>query len=65
MFKRFISWFKIRFIFSDQQLMDAVDMVDRVDPNLLNDENLWQQAQSARIYIIRELIRRGHYEYII
>ena len=65
MFKRFISWFKIRYVYSDQQLMDAVDMVDRVDPKLLNDEKLWQQAQGARIYIIRELIRRGHYEYII
>jgi len=65
MFKRFIGWFKVRYVYSDQQLMDAVDMVDRVDPKLLKDDALWKQAQGARIYIIRELIRRGHYEYII
>ena len=65
MFKRSIGWFKIRYVYSDQQLMDAVDMIDRVDPKLLKDDALWKQAQGARIYIIRELIRRGHYEYII
>lgn len=44
--------------------MDAVEMVDRVDPKILKDDALWKQAQGARIYIIKELIRRGHYEYL-
>ncbi len=65
MFKRFIGWFKVRFVFTDEQLIDAVDMVDRVDPKLLKDDALWKQAQGVRIYIIKELIRRGHYEYIV
>ena len=64
MLKRLIGWFKVRFVFTDEQLIDAVDMVDRVDPNILKDDKLWKQAQGARIYIIKELIRRGHYEYL-
>ena len=64
MIRRLIAWFKIRFVFTDQQLMDAVDMIDRVDRDRLNDERLWKQAQDARVYIIRELIRRGNTEYI-
>jgi hypothetical protein len=64
MLKRFIGWFKVRFVFTDEQLMDTVDMIDRVDPNILKDDKLWKQAQGARIYIIKELIRRGHYEYL-
>jgi hypothetical protein len=51
-------------VFTDEQLMDAVEMVDRVDRKKLNDERLWKKAQDARAYIVRELIRRGHYEYI-
>lgn len=65
MFKRFIGWFKVRFIFTDEQLIDAVNMVDRVDRKRLNDERIWNAAQAARIYIIKELVRRGHDEYII
>ena len=64
MLRRLISWFKIRFVFTDEQLIDAVDMVDRVDRKKLNDEELWKKSQDARAYIIRELIRRGHYDYI-
>lgn len=64
MIRRLIAWFKIRFVFTDEQLMDAVDMIDRVDRDRLNDERLWKQAQDARLYIIRELIRRGNTEYI-
>lgn len=63
MIRRLIAWFKIRFVFTDEQLMDAVDMIDRVDRDRLNDERLWKQAQDARVYIIRELIRRGRTEY--
>jgi hypothetical protein len=51
-------------VFTDEQLMDTVDMLDRVDRKKLNDEKLWKKAQDARAYIIRELIRRGHYDYI-
>jgi hypothetical protein len=64
MIGRLVAWFKVRFVFTDEQLMDAVEMVDRVDRNKLNDERLWKKAQDARAYIIRELIRRGHYDYI-
>jgi hypothetical protein len=64
MFGRLIGWFKVRFVFTDEQLMDAVDMLDRVDRKKLNDEKLWKKAQDARAYIIRELIRREHYDYI-
>jgi hypothetical protein len=64
MLKRLIGWFKVRFVFTDEQLIDAVDMIDRVDPNILKDDKLWKQAQDVRIYIIKELIRRGHYEYL-
>ena len=64
MIRRLIGWFKIRFVFTDDQLMDAVDMIDRVDRKKLNDERLWEQAQKAKVYIIRELLRRGRTEYI-
>lgn len=64
MIRRLVAWFKVRYVFSDEQLMEAVDMVDRVDRKKLNDEVLWNKAQDARAYIIRELIRRGHHEYI-
>lgn len=64
MLKILVSWFKIRFVFTEEQLMDAVDMVDRVDRKKLNDERLWKQAQKARLYIIRELVRRGNTDYI-
>ena len=64
MVSRLIGWFKIRFVFTDEQLMDAVDMVNRVDRKKLNDERLWKEAQNAKVYIIRELLRRGRTEYI-
>lgn len=64
MIRRFVSWFKIRFLFTDEQLMDAVDFVDRVDRKKLNDERVWKSAQAAKVYIIRELLRRGRTEYI-
>lgn len=64
MIKRLIGWFKIRFVFTDAQLVDAVDMIDNADRKKL-DAAVWQKAQEARIYIIKELIRRGHNEYII
>lgn len=64
MIRRLIGWFKIRFVFTDDQLMDAIDMIDRVDRKKLNDERLWEQAQKAKVYIIRELLRRGRTEYI-
>lgn len=64
MFGRLIGWFKIRFVFTDEQLMDTVDMIDRVDRIKLNDERLWKKAQDAKLYIIKELIRRGHNKYI-
>ena len=60
-----ISWFKIRFVFTDDQLFDTVDLIDRVDRKRLNNERLWKEAQDAKIYIIKELIRRGHNEFIV
>ena len=56
---RLIAWFKIRFIFTTEQLEDAIYMIDRVDRDCLNDEKLWEQAQLAREYILKELTRRG------
>ena len=59
MIGRFIAWFKIRFIFTTEQLQDAIYLIDRVDRQRLNDEALWQKAQEAKIYIQRELDRRA------
>ena len=59
MIGRFIAWFKIRFIFTTEQLEDAIYLIDRVDRQRLNDEALWQKAQEAKIYIQRELDRRA------
>ena len=59
MIGRFIAWFKIRFIFTTEQLHDAIYLIDRVDRQRLNDEALWQKAQEAKIYIQKELDRRA------
>ena len=59
MIGRFIARFKIRFIFTTEQLQDAIYLIDRVDRQRLNDEALWQKAQEAKIYIQRELDRRA------
>ena len=56
---RLIAWFKIRFIFTTEQLEDAIYLIDRVDRERLNDEKLWEQTQLAREYILKELVRRG------
>jgi hypothetical protein len=56
---RLIAWFKIRFVFTTEQLEDAIYMIDRVDRARLNNEKLWEQAQLAREYILKELARRG------
>jgi hypothetical protein len=63
--RRVISWFKIRFVFTDEQLMDAIELIDQVDRKRLNDEKLWKQSQEAKLYLIKELIRRGYNEFII
>jgi len=63
--RRFIGWFKVRFVFTDEQLFDTIDLIDRVDRKRLNDERLWKQAQDAKVYVIKELIRRGHNEFIV
>lgn len=63
--RRVVAWVKIRFVFTDEQLLDTVDLIDRVDRERLNDERLWKLAQDARIYVIKELIRRGHNEFIL
>jgi len=65
MLRRLIGWFKVRFVFTDEQLLDTVYLIDRVDQTRLNDARLWKQAQDARLYVIRELIRRGHDEFIV
>ncbi len=61
---RLIGWFKIRFVFTDEQLLDTVDFINRVDRKRLNDERIWKEAQDAKIYILKELIRRGHTDLI-
>lgn len=64
MIGRLVAWFKVRYVFTDEQLMEAVEMVERADREKVNDEDVWNKAQDARAYIVRELIRRGHYDYI-
>ena len=64
MFRRFVKWFKIRFVFSDKALLDTLAFFDRVDRELLNDERLWADVQYNVILLKRELIRRGHTQYI-
>lgn len=56
---RLIAWFKVRFIFTTEQLEDAIYLIDRVDRKRLNNEKLWEEAQLARKYILKELTRRG------
>jgi hypothetical protein len=63
MLRRIIAWFKIRFVFTDEQLIDTVQLLDCAERKKFNDAE-WDRLQDARIYIIRELIRRGHYDYI-
>jgi len=64
MLNRFVAWFKIRFVFTDDQLMDAVEMIDFANRKDFTDAS-WKQLREARLYIIKELIRRGHNDYII
>lgn len=64
MIRRIVAWFKVRFVFTDEQLIDAVRLIDQVDRERLEDEALWQKAQDARAYLIRELKRRGRTKYI-
>jgi hypothetical protein len=39
-------------------------MIDFAERKKFTDAS-WKQIQDARIYIIKELIRRGHNDYII
>ena len=64
MIRRIVAWFKVRFVFTDEQLIDAVRLIDQVDRERLEDEALWQKAQDARAYLIRELVRRGRTKHI-
>jgi hypothetical protein len=62
MFGRFVGWFKIRYVFTDEQLMDAIDMLERSDLRKLSYEGQ-VKAEKAWKYIAKELVRRGHSEY--
>lgn len=64
MIRRVVAWFKVRYVFTDEQLIDAVRLIDQVDRDRLEDEALWQKAQDARAYLIRELFRRGRTKHI-
>ena len=64
MIKRLVGWFKVRFIFTEEQLVDAVDLIDRADPSKL-EESVWKKAKEARLYLIRELVRRGNIDFIV
>ena len=57
--RHIIAWFKVRFIFTTEQLQDTIYLIDRVDRQHLNDERLWEEAQSAKVYIQKELDRRA------
>jgi hypothetical protein len=59
MVRRFVKWFKIRFVFSDKALLDTVAFFDRVDRDRLNDERLWSEVQYNVSIIKNELTRRG------
>lgn len=59
MFRRFVKWFKIRFVFGDKALFDTLAFFDRVDRELLNDERLWADVQYNVVLLKRELRRRG------
>ena len=63
MVRRFVKWFKIRFVFSNDQLVATFQFFDRVDRELLNDERLWAEVQYNKHTIALELIRRGRTEY--
>ena len=64
MIRRVVAWFKVRYVFTDEQLIDAVRLIDQVDRDRLEDEALWHKAQDARAYLIRELKRRGRTKHI-
>jgi hypothetical protein len=59
MVRRFVKWFKIRFVFSDAALFDTLAFFDRVDRDRLNDERLWTEVQYNVSIIKNELNRRG------
>ena len=58
MFGRLVGWFKIRYVFTDEQLMDTIYMLERSDLRKLSYEGQ-VMAEKARKYIAKELSRRG------
>jgi hypothetical protein len=62
MLKRLIGWFKIRYVFSDQQLIDALDLLEYADIRKLPYEKQ-VKAEKAWRYIADELVRRGYEDY--
>ena len=59
MFRRLVKWFKIRYVFSDESLLDAIKFFGRVDRQLLNDEKLWKEVQYNNLLLKKESLRRG------
>ena len=45
--------------FTEDELLAALDMIDRVNRDKLNDEKTWKNSQRARFLIAGELVRRG------
>jgi hypothetical protein len=59
MFRKLVKWVKIRFVFSDEDLLAAIKFFGRVDRQLLNDEKLWKEVQYNNLLLKKEGLRRG------
>jgi len=56
--KRLLMKIKLR-RFTEDDLLDALYMIDRVDRKKLDNEKTWKNSQRARFLIAGELVRRG------
>jgi hypothetical protein len=56
--KRLLMKIKLRG-FTEDDLLAALDMIDRADRDKLNNEKTWKNSQMARFLIAGELVRRG------
>ena len=56
--KKLLMKIKLR-SFTEDELLAALNMLDCVNRDKLNDERIWASAQGARIAIAKELLRRG------
>lgn len=57
--RTFVKWFKIRFLFDDEELLAAFKIFGMADREKLNDDRLWEDCQKNTMIIARELTRRN------